>query len=74
MANRRPLVREAGRTKELSNSDALQIGQLVVDASGLTAQRTATLPDKSGTLAMLDDLSGGGVSLGKVIAIKGTFN
>lgn len=35
---------------------AFKIGRATVSASGLTANRTATLPDKTGTLAMLDDV------------------
>lgn len=39
---------------------ALKVGSADLNASGLTAARTATLPDKSGTLAMLDDVGGSG--------------
>ena len=39
---------------------AFRVARATFDAAGLTAARTVTLPDKSGTLAMLDDLGAGG--------------
>ena len=36
------------------------IDRAVVDASGLSVERTFALPDKSGTFALLDDVSGVG--------------
>lgn len=38
---------------------AFKIGKALLDASGLTAARTHTLPDKAGTFAMLSDLAAG---------------
>lgn len=37
---------------------AFRIARATLDVSGLTTARVATLPDKSGTIAMLDDLAG----------------
>lgn len=34
----------------------------LLDATGVTAKRTYTLPDKSGTMAMLDDIVSGGIT------------
>lgn len=39
---------------------SLRVGKGVFDTSGLTAQRTITVPDADGTLAMLSDLGLGG--------------
>lgn len=39
---------------------AFRIARSTIDASGLTVARTHTLPNKSGTFAMLDDVGGGG--------------
>jgi hypothetical protein len=38
---------------------AFRVGLGMLDASGLTAARTHALPNKSGTIALLDDISGG---------------
>ena len=38
---------------------AFRVGLGMLDASGLTAARTHALPNKSGTIALLDDVSGG---------------
>jgi hypothetical protein len=46
--------------------DALRVAKATLDASALTASRTYTLPDKSGTLATTDDVAVGGVSLAAV--------
>ena len=40
---------------------AFRVGLGMLDASGLTAARTHALPNKSGTIALLDDVSGGDV-------------
>ena len=40
---------------------AFRVGRSALDASGLTAARTHALPNKSGTIALLDDVSGGDV-------------
>lgn len=61
MANRRPLALISGRTKELPDADGLLVGDATLDASGLTAARTFTLPDTSGTVAMTSDITGGDV-------------
>lgn len=41
----------------------LKVGQALIDPSALTAPRVATMPDKSGTVAMISDIPGasGGV-------------
>lgn len=39
----------------------LKIGNLTIDASGLTAARSVAAPDKSGTLAMTSDIGGSGL-------------
>lgn len=36
-------------------------GKAVIDASGLSGERTFTLPNKSGTFALLDDVTGVGI-------------
>lgn len=36
----------------------LGFGRAVIDATGLSSERTFTLPDKSGTISMLDDAGG----------------
>jgi hypothetical protein len=36
-----------------------KIKRLSIDSSSLTAARTATFPDKSGTVAMISDIPGG---------------
>jgi hypothetical protein len=41
-----------------------KIGKATVDASGLTAARTFTLPDTAGTVALTSDL---GPTLGQVL-------
>jgi hypothetical protein len=41
---------------------AFRVGLGMLDASGLTAARTHALPNKSGTIALLDDVSGGEAS------------
>ena len=38
---------------------AFRVGLGMLDASALTAERTHALPNKSGTIALLDDVSGG---------------
>ncbi len=47
-----------------TTENLFRIGQSSLSAAGLTAARTQSLPDKSGTLAMLDDLSVGTVGDG----------
>lgn len=37
---------------------AFKIGRASLDASGLSAARTHTLPDQSGTIALTSDISG----------------
>jgi hypothetical protein len=44
----------------------LRIARATLDAGALTAARAYALPDKSGTLATTDDVSGGGRSLPQV--------
>jgi len=38
---------------------SFNVGKAKIDASGVTAARTQSLPDKAGTFAMLDDIEGG---------------
>lgn len=65
MAARRPLVVASGWRKELPAADTLAIGPsatpAVFDASAMTAQRTFTLPNASGTVALTSDITGGDV-------------
>ena len=42
---------------------AFGINRATLDASALTAARSYTLPDQSGTVALLSDIAGGGISL-----------
>jgi hypothetical protein len=57
-----------------SDADATANAQL--DLSGITTgqTRTLTVPDKSGTLAMLDDVGGGGASIMQSIAVGFVLN
>lgn len=52
----------AGRFANLRGTLELlwKIGSGQIDASALTAQRSYALPDKGGTFALLDDITGGG--------------
>lgn len=58
MAIRSALVFVAGRIKEFVHGDIFKIGRASLDPSGPTVARTATLPDKSGTIAMTSDITG----------------
>ena len=56
---------------------AFRVALATFDAAGLTTARTVTLPDKSGTLAMLDDVGAGGninwtLITGNTTAVAGT--
>lgn len=42
-----------------TTKSSFKVGKATFDASGLTAQRSITVPDKAGTLAMLSDITGG---------------
>ena len=61
MASRRPLTAVAGRIKELPSGDSLKVGNASFDPTSLTTSRTVTLPDKSGPVAMTDDVAGGDI-------------
>jgi len=47
---------------------SLSVGRATISAASLTAPRTTTLPDKDGTLATLDDLTDGFVSIARISA------
>lgn len=69
MPARRPIVRNAttGRRAELEAADPLLLGLSSLDASGLTAARAHALPDASGTLALLSDITGGSGTTGEIL-------
>jgi hypothetical protein len=55
----------------VSNTLRIGLAKATLDASGLTAPRTHTLPNQSGTLALLSDISGGsGLSFSQVYAAQ----
>jgi len=56
--------------------DADSTKNLAFQLSGITTgtTRTLTVPDKSGTLAMLDDVGGGGASIMQSIAVGFVLN
>ena len=61
MANRRPLVTDGGRARELASGDGLVLGSSaapgVLNALALTAPRTFELPDQSGVIVLRSDLA-----------------
>jgi len=53
----KPLVLDGtGKTGEIPANEPLQFGNAALSASGLTTPRTYTFPDKSGTVALSEDI------------------
>ncbi len=55
----------------VSNTLRIGLGKSTLDASAITAPRTHNLPNQSGTIALLSDISGGsGLSFAQVFAAQ----
>jgi hypothetical protein len=49
-----------------------RIGNANISTSGLTVQRAVAFPDKDGTLAMLSDIGGSGITGDKPVFVQAT--
>jgi len=49
-------------------SNSFKVGKLTLSSSALSVARTVAFPDKAGTVAMLDDVSGGSITLATAVA------